>query len=89
MTDQTVLSPLTSLSNRKCSGCEHFLLLEESGGLCRRFPPVPMVVGMNQGPQQVLANKPRPIVPIIQPFFPRVGSEDVCGEYSMKMAGRA
>lgn len=78
-----------TLSTRKCSACQHFMRIDEAGGLCRRFPPVPMVVGMNQGPQQVLANKPRPMEPIIMPFFPHVGAVDECGEFSMRWEGSA
>lgn len=77
------------LGPAKCSTCQHFLRVDDDGGLCRRYPPQPMVVGMREGKQQVLANKPRPIEPIIMPFFPRVGPNDVCGEFSIRVEGSA
>ena len=60
----------------RCKNCEHFhstdpMTIGESAGICRRYPPAPLVVPVGNS----LA---------LQGHFPPVTSETVCGEFKTK-----
>lgn len=56
-----------------CAKCRHYHLPKPDAGMCRRNPPVPMIVGMQQG-----ALGP---IPIVTGYFPPTNRDVVCGEF--------
>jgi len=55
-----------------CRNCRHYLKTDIQQGLCRRYPPVPMVMGMNQQG------------PVMGAGQPVVNDKGTCGEFSPK-----
>ena len=51
-----------------CATCKHFLAVTDADGLCRRFPPVPLVFSNDQTIS----------------VFPPMLTEGACGEFQEK-----
>jgi len=69
--------------NDKCENCRYFMhapALPAPLGLCRRYPPQLILIGMSQ-PTIVTPNGPPVPQPITQSTFPTVIREGWCGEY--------
>jgi hypothetical protein len=65
------------VGKESCEKCKFWTWAKNQGnkGVCRRFPPIPMMVGANdQGP-------------IIGSQFPIMMGEGWCGEYAVKLEG--
>lgn len=59
--------------NEECGSCAFYMA---SPKVCRRFPPVPLMIGVRQGIAQLAQPEP-----IIQAFFPNMMATGWCGEY--------
>ncbi len=55
-----------------CASCQHFLEANETGGLCRRYPPQLVVL-----PGKLMGQ----VAPT--PLFPAVNKDAYCGEHQM------
>lgn len=64
-----------------CSTCKFFMHSEGAPmGVCRRYPPLPIVIGMRE--RSVLQRGPGPNVePVIGSFYPEMFPVSVCGEH--------
>jgi len=65
----------------ECASCRFFVRIAEGGGMCRRFPPVPIMTGLAP---PTLAG--RPPTPLINTFPVQVPNDYWCGEHVL---GRA
>jgi len=74
---------------RRCQTCEWAVHpnAQNKSAVCVRWPPHPIIIGVGQ--PTVVGPKGAPPIPIIRGYFPLVGFEDFCGEYSMRTDGNA
>ena len=74
------------MAKEQCSNCRYFLQSEEAPteGLCRRFPPVPIIVT----DVKMIPGRDGPTPQTSQrqmSFFPLMSSEDgYCGEWTLR-----
>lgn len=59
--------------NERCGTCKFYMPAPK---VCRRFPPVPMMVGIERAIMAGMQDKPA-----ITPFFPNMMPNGWCGEY--------
>lgn len=79
------------MKNPGCQNCSHWKMNQGGEtGLCLRFPPTPMIVGMGLPPGSSLRmDKPPQPTPLIQAIHPTTGPEQTCGEFSPTVEGLA
>lgn len=56
-----------------CGTCQFYMANPK---VCRRHPPVPLMIGVRQGIAQLTQNEP-----VIQSVFPSMAPNGWCGEY--------
>jgi hypothetical protein len=69
-----------------CANCVYFFDpgAEAVLGACRRYPPVPVFLGMQQGALVAPGGQPQAI-PVIRGAFPTSARTDTCGEFKSKV----
>lgn len=67
-----------------CGTCRHWLSPDGKGGVCRRYPPTPFIIGIAPASAIHDPSKPQTGVPITQSFFPQMLAIGSCGEYQPK-----
>jgi hypothetical protein len=79
-----------------CPDCDHFHHVPNSNvpnsvGVCLYNPPAPFIVGMV--PIAPLVANPDPtsntMAPVIRAYYPPVGREDTCSQWTPRPAGEA
>lgn len=64
---------MVTLHEESCGTCRFYMA---SPHVCRRYPPIPLMVGVKQG----IANITNP-EPLIQAYFPNMMPNGWCGEW--------
>lgn len=78
-----------------CPACDHFHELKNSNipqatGCCLLNPPTPFIVGMAQvAPAVMREGVPPETVPILRGYYPPVGPNDTCAQWTPKAEGEA
>ena len=68
-----------------CATCRYWATEDRKTGLCRRFPPRPIMLGMGQ--PSVLTDPARAAPqPIIMSYYPNMMEHGWCGEHTPKLA---
>jgi hypothetical protein len=62
-------------SEESCGSCLYYMA---SAKICRRYPPAPIMVGVDQGMSGLAGMGPKPIV---MAYFPSMTPQGWCGEY--------
>jgi len=67
-----------------CADCRHWLTNDGKQGVCRRYPPMPVIIGF--APQSAIhdPSKPQAGVPVVNAFFPPMLAMGACGEHEPK-----
>ena len=69
---------------KHCKECLYFIQKDDVGGVCRRYPPTP-ILAPAEAPT-VLAGKRQPML-VIKGFFPLMElDEPACGEFTPRLA---
>jgi hypothetical protein len=80
-----------------CPACDHYhavvspLNPPNITGLCMFEPPTPFVIGMAQMQRAVVAepNTPPEQIPIVRAYYPPVGPNETCSQWTPKAEGEA
>jgi hypothetical protein len=74
--------------NDCCATCRYWASEDNKAGLCRRFPPTPIMIGMGTVQASVIANPNTPPQqqPIIMSYFPNMLDFGWCGEFLPRLA---
>ena len=74
--------------NDCCATCRYWASEDTKQGLCRRGPPIPMMIGMGtiQAPVIANPNPPPQQQPIIMSYFPNMLAHGWCGEFKGRLA---
>ena len=78
-----------------CPGCDHFHQVMNPGmpalsGVCVLHPPIPFVVGIAQPAIAPVTEQAQIApVPIIRGYYPPVGSNDTCAQWTPRAEGEA
>jgi hypothetical protein len=79
-----------------CPGCDHFHELRNSStpgahGVCLFNPPQAFVIGMVQTQAAVVVDPAQAaqMVPVIRAYYPPVGREDTCAQWTPRAEGEA
>ena len=73
-----------TIEDKSCGNCEHWEKTGEGGqGICTRFPPMPIMLGMQETPQiPGIVQKRVGSQPIVHSFFPAIKAIGKCGEWA-------
>ena len=75
-----------------CPACDHFHHVPNSVGVCLYNPPAPFIVGMVPIAASVVRADPpeqQQMAPVIRAYYPPVGREDTCSQWTPRPAGEA
>lgn len=68
-----------------CATCRFWTSEDNRQGLCRRYPPTPIMLGFGQ--PSILADPTRSQPqPLIMAYFPAMMANGWCGEFAPKLA---
>jgi hypothetical protein len=67
-----------------CALCRFWASEDNRQGLCRRFPPTPLMLGFGQ--PSVLAGPQQGPQPMINSYYPAMLEHGWCGEFSPRLA---
>jgi hypothetical protein len=68
-----------------CATCRHWASDDKKAGLCRRFPPTPIMIGFTQ-PSIVADPTKAQATPAIMSYFPQMMAFGHCGEFAPRLA---
>jgi hypothetical protein len=71
-----------------CATCRYWASEDNRQGLCRRFPPTPLFLGMGvvQAPVIANPNAPQQQQPIVNSYYPALLERGWCGEFAPRLA---
>lgn len=72
------------MTDEGCGTCRFWMSPDQKGGICRRNPPTPILLGL--APASPIANpgKQQQGVPVTQAFFPQMSARGWCGEHQTR-----
>jgi hypothetical protein len=80
MSEETAPDAANAQSQECCEGCRYSIAVTDVLVLCRRKPPVPMIIGWTQSSAPGAEARP-----ITESFFPPLRKTAWCGEFFPRM----